>query len=70
VPTHHHQAVDRVGEGLVPTAWADDGIVEALEDPAHAFLVAVQWHPEMGDDPSLFEGLVAATQRAGVLGRA
>jgi len=70
VPTHHHQAVDRIGEGLVPTAWADDGTVEALEDPAHAFLVAVQWHPEMGDDPALFEGLVAATQRAGVLGRA
>jgi putative glutamine amidotransferase len=70
VPTHHHQAVDRVGEGLVASAWAEDGTVEALEDPAYPFLVAVQWHPEMGDDPSLFEGLVAASERAGVLGRA
>jgi putative glutamine amidotransferase len=44
--------------------------VEGLEDPALRFLVAVQWHPEMGDDPSLFEGLIAAASRAGVLGRA
>ena len=70
VPTHHHQAVDRIGEGLTASAWADDGTVEGLEDPALRFLVAVQWHPEMGDDPSLFEGLIAAASRAGVLGRA
>ena len=69
VPTHHHQAVDRVGKGLIASAWAEDGTVEALEDPAYLFLVAVQWHPEVGDDPSLFEGLVAASERAGVLGR-
>jgi putative glutamine amidotransferase len=67
VPTHHHQAVDRLGEGLVATAWADDGIVEGLEDPERDYLVAVQWHPEMGDDPSLFESLVAAAaQPSGV----
>jgi putative glutamine amidotransferase len=42
---HHHQAVARVGEGLRPVAWTDDGIVEGLEDPAES-LVAVQWHPE------------------------
>ncbi|HXR53652.1 MAG TPA: gamma-glutamyl-gamma-aminobutyrate hydrolase family protein [Acidimicrobiales bacterium] len=70
VPTHHHQAVDRIGEGLAASAWADDGIVEALEDPALPFLIAVQWHPEVGDDPSLFDGLIAAAERAGVLGRA
>jgi putative glutamine amidotransferase len=70
VPTHHHQGVDRVGEGLVASAWADDGTVEGLEDPAIRFLVAVQWHPEMGDDPSLFQGLIAAASRSGVLGRA
>jgi gamma-glutamyl-gamma-aminobutyrate hydrolase PuuD len=70
VPTHHHQAVDRVGEGLVASAWSDDGTVEALEDPALPFLIAVQWHPEMGDNPSLFEGLVTATRAAGVLDRA
>ncbi len=61
VPTHHHQAIDRLGEGLVPTAWADDGTVEAVElaEPA-SFMVAVQWHPEAGDDPSLFDALIAA----------
>jgi putative glutamine amidotransferase len=63
VPTHHHQAADRLGAGLVPTAWADDGTVEAVElaEPA-AFMVAVQWHPEAGDDPSLFDALVAAAR--------
>lgn len=62
VPTHHHQAVDRLGVGLSATAWATDGIVEALElDPAeHTFVLAVQWHPEAGDDRSLFRALVAA----------
>jgi gamma-glutamyl-gamma-aminobutyrate hydrolase PuuD len=70
VPTHHHQGVDRIGEGLVAGAWADDGTVEALEDPDLPFLVGVQWHPEVGDDPSLFSGLVAAADRAGVLDRA
>lgn len=51
VNSFHHQAVDRVGDGLVATARSEDGIVEALEidDGAHgdAFVVAVQWHPEM-----------------------
>jgi putative glutamine amidotransferase len=67
VPTHHHQAVDRIGGGLVATAWAADGTVEALEDPAYPFLVAVQWHPEVGDDPSLFESLVEAAERASAI---
>lgn len=65
-PTHHHQAVDKLGDGLVPTAWAADGTIEAFELDAGAdgsFLVAVQWHPEAGDDPSLFRALVAAARR-------
>jgi gamma-glutamyl-gamma-aminobutyrate hydrolase PuuD len=62
VPTHHHQAVDRIGAGLRASGWSGDGIVEALEDPDARYLVAVQWHPEMGDDPSLFESLVAAAR--------
>lgn len=64
VPGHHHQAVARLGAGLVATAWADDGTVEGLEDPALDFLIAVQWHPEMGEDPSLFEALVGAARGA------
>jgi putative glutamine amidotransferase len=70
VPTHHHQAVDRVGDGLVASAWADDGTVEALEDPAHPFLIGVQWHPEMGDDSSLFDHLIAATNRTSLAAEA
>ena len=58
-PTHHHQAVDRIGDGLVATAWAADGTVEALEVAGGpAFTVGVQWHPEEGDDPRLFDALV------------
>lgn len=64
--SHHHQAVDRIGDGLVPVAWSDDGLVEAVEPDDHdGFYLAVQWHPEMsaaGDrvQQALFDGLVAA----------
>jgi putative glutamine amidotransferase len=48
VNSMHHQAVERVGEGLVPTAWAPDGLIEAVEGTREGhFLVGVQWHPEM-----------------------
>jgi putative glutamine amidotransferase len=60
VPTHHHQAIDRLGEGLTATAWATDGIIEAVELDGSAFTLAVQWHPEAGEDPSLLHALVAA----------
>jgi putative glutamine amidotransferase len=46
VNSSHHQAVDRVGQGLRVTAHAADGVVEGLEDPDHPFYVGVQWHPE------------------------
>jgi gamma-glutamyl-gamma-aminobutyrate hydrolase PuuD len=55
--------VDRLGKGLVATAWAEDGTIEAFEtDPGGPFLLAVQWHPEAGDDPSLFRALIAAAR--------
>jgi putative glutamine amidotransferase len=62
VPTAHHQAVDRLGEGLVATAWAQDGVIEAVEASAAGdpFMLAVQWHPEAGTDPRLIEALVVA----------
>ncbi|MFH0517045.1 gamma-glutamyl-gamma-aminobutyrate hydrolase family protein [Streptomyces sp. M41] len=61
VPTYHHQAVDRLGEGLVPTAYAADGTVEALELPSSTgWVLGVQWHPEMGEDLRVMRGLVEA----------
>ena len=62
VPSYHHQGIDRLGDGLTATAWAADGTVEALEDPALPFCLGVQWHPEAGTDPSLFRALVAAAR--------
>jgi gamma-glutamyl-gamma-aminobutyrate hydrolase PuuD len=64
VPTHHHQAVEKVGDGLVAVAWAEDGIVEAIEgtNPGEEFVVGVQWHPEQGTDPRLFRALVTAAE--------
>jgi putative glutamine amidotransferase len=46
VNSHHHQAVKRLGAGLVAVAWAEDGTVEAVEAPELRWLVAVQFHPE------------------------
>lgn len=49
VNSHHHQAIETVGRDLQATAWTGDAIVEGLEDtrPDH-FVLAVQWHPELG----------------------
>jgi putative glutamine amidotransferase len=63
VKSHHHQALGRLGEGLREVAWADDGTVEALEDPDRRFVVGVLWHPEAGEDQRLFEQLVEAARR-------
>lgn len=58
VHCHHHQSLDRLGDGLVPVAWAGDGTVEAVELPGR-FALGVQWHPEEdGLDRRLFAALV------------
>jgi len=49
VNSHHHQAIESLGANLVATAWTTDGVIEALEDPRpDRFVMAVQWHPELG----------------------
>jgi len=63
VRCHHHQSVQSL-PGLVASATAEDGTVEAFEDPARRFWVGVQWHPETQEDAGLFRGLVAAAQAA------
>ncbi|MGA3214189.1 MAG: gamma-glutamyl-gamma-aminobutyrate hydrolase family protein [Acidimicrobiales bacterium] len=65
VPTHHHQGIDRLADGLSAVAWADDGTVEAIEDPKKPFCIGVQWHPEADDNGAVFHALVRAA--AGVL---
>jgi putative glutamine amidotransferase len=79
VNSFHHQAPDRIGRGLRIAARSPDGVVEALEDPAAAFRLGVQWHAECLVDRrehlALFEALVAAaasrsTGRAGAARRA
>lgn len=61
VPTYHHQSV-LTHPGFEPAAWAPDGTLEAMEDPSAVFRIGVQWHPEVGSDPRLFEALVAAAK--------
>ncbi|MFF3513812.1 gamma-glutamyl-gamma-aminobutyrate hydrolase family protein [Streptomyces sp. NPDC002573] len=60
VPTYHHQAVDRLGAGLLASAHAEDGTVEAVERPGDGWVLGVQWHPEMGEDVRVMKALVRA----------
>jgi len=64
VPTAHHQGIARLGDGLVPVAWAQDGLVEAVElapRPGRpSFALGVQWHPEASQDRRLVSALVTA----------
>jgi len=61
VPTYHHQSVDRLGEGLVPSAHAADGTLESVELPGDHWVLGVQWHPEMGEDVRVMRALVEAS---------
>ena len=62
----HHQGIDRLATGLTPTAYAPDGIIEAIELPGHPFGLAVQWHPEWLQDQAEMRALFSAfVQTAG-----
>jgi putative glutamine amidotransferase len=58
VKSHHHQGFGRMGVGLRVAARAEDGTIEAVEDPELRFAVGVLWHPEAGEDLKLFDELV------------
>jgi putative glutamine amidotransferase len=67
--SHHHQAVDRVGEGLVVTGLSDlDELPEAIELPDRSFVLGVQWHPE-ADETSRLVGSLVEEARARMQGR-
>ncbi len=50
VNSFHHQAIDKAGENLIISAWARDGIAEAVEGRIGSFYLGVQWHPECMQD--------------------
>ena len=57
VNSRHHQAVDRLGPGVLATGLSEDHITEAIEYPARRFVLGIQWHPEDRID-------ISATDRA------
>ncbi|MET8823225.1 gamma-glutamyl-gamma-aminobutyrate hydrolase family protein [Streptomyces rochei] len=62
---HHHQGIDKLGAGLVATAWSDDGVIEGAEaeDPSAPFLAGLQAHGELGEDTvALFEAFIEAAK--------
>ncbi len=69
VNSMHHQGVKKLGEGLIASAVAPDGLIEGLESTSKDhFLLGIQWHPEMLAESCertrrLFEGFIAATRR-------
>lgn len=69
VNSHHHQAIETVGDGLRATAWTADGLIEALEDQRTGrWALGVQWHPEIeweqdAFSENLFKSFIEAAQR-------
>ena len=65
VNSHHHQAIKTVGENLRAVAWANDGVIEGIEDTrSDCFVLGVQWHPELSWNTdelsrSIFKGFVS-----------
>ncbi len=71
INSFHHQAIERLGEGLKVTARAPDGTIEAVEDPSHPFLIGVQWHAETlvhrTYEAALFRNFVEASRLSPVV---
>jgi putative glutamine amidotransferase len=70
VNSMHHQAVKTLAPGLVVTAQAEDGVIEAIESEGPGYLVGVQWHPEVFESRDertqrLFQGFIAAARGEG-----
>ena len=62
--SHHHQGVDRIGDGFAVSGWSDgDDVPEAIEDPGLGFALGVQWHPEADPDSQVVAALVEAARR-------
>lgn len=65
VNSTHHQSIGKVGEGLMVSAIAPDNIIEAIESPAHDFVIGVEWHPELIKtelDKRLYEAFLLAAR--------
>ncbi len=64
VNSTHHQAVGKLGNGLIVSATAPDGIIEAIESISHRFVMGVEWHPEYLNpnnlDSNIFKALIQA----------
>jgi putative glutamine amidotransferase len=68
----HHQGIRDLGTGLVVTGRTPDGLIEAVADPSHAFVLAMQWHPEAmfakrPEHEAPFRALVSAAVRRSAL---
>lgn len=63
----HHQGINQVGKGLVASAFAEDGVIEAIESTEYPFALGIQWHPEyladQEDHRKLFQALVDAAKK-------
>jgi len=66
---HHHQAVLSLGEGLVVSGQAEDGVIEAIELADGQWGLGVQWHPEANDRSRLFGALCDAARAYATLSR-
>lgn len=66
VNSAHHQAVEKLGPGVIVDAMAPDGVIEGIEYPSHPFCIGVQWHPEYHITPAdtaIFDAFTAACRR-------